>query len=294
MLRPFPHRGFTFLFPFLLIIVLSISLFIIYSFTRPAHKGMVFIRGGSYLMGSNDGLPEEKPVHEVTVHDFWLDSNDVTVADFRKFIQETNYKTDAEKFGNSAVFNLKEKKWELVNGATWQFPLGPQEPKAADDNPVTQVSWNDAMAYCKWKGKRLPTEEEWEYAARGGKNTESKYAWGNSLVVGGKYQANVWEGSFPLTNTNADGFQYTSPVGYFGRTSLGLADMGGNVWQWTSSVFHLYNSDTISDSSRKVIRGGSFLCCINYCHGYRVSSRMWTTQETSMMHIGFRCAMDAR
>lgn len=294
MLNPFRQGRFTLLFSFFLTVVFNISADCIYTFSQAVHPGMILIRGGSYRMGSNEGMPEEKPVHEAAVHDFWLDSNDVTVADFRKFIRETNYKTDAEKFGSAAVFNLKEKKWELVNGATWQFPMGPEVEKAPDNYPVTQVSWNDAMAYCKWSGKRLPTEEEWEYAARGGKNTANKFAWGNSLVMNGKYMANVWEGSFPDTNTNADGFQYSSPVGYFGRNPLGLSDMGGNVWQWTLSIYHGYNSTESKDSTEKVIRGGSFLCCTNYCYGYRVSSRMWTSQETSMMHIGFRCALTAR
>jgi sulfatase modifying factor 1 len=159
---------------------------------------------------------------------------------------------------------------------------------------VTQVSWHDAVAYCAWAGKRLPTEVEWEHAARNGRNGGPQYAWGDALVVAGRYMANTWQGHFPDRNTVDDGYLYTSPVGTFGKTPSGLTDMGGNVWQWCDDWFRPYAArDTPFEptaESEKVLRGGSFLCDPKVCHGFRVSARGHSTAETGLLHVGFRCA----
>jgi sulfatase modifying factor 1 len=161
-----------------------------------------------------------------------IDKNLVTVAEFEEFVKSTGYKTEAEKFGNAAVFDDRSGQWTLVNGADYHFPRGKDKPPCAPDHPVTQVSWNDAHAYARWKGKRLPTQWEWEYAAKNDKQSNDQYTWGTSLVVNGEYKANTWQGSFPAFNTADDGYTYTSPVGAFGENEIGLTDMGGNVWQW--------------------------------------------------------------
>jgi sulfatase modifying factor 1 len=217
------------------------------------------------------------------------------VAQFSKFIEATGYVTDAEKFGNAGVFDFKTGEWKLVEGADWQYPLGPEGPKAKPDHPVTQVSWNDARAYCQWAGRRLPTEIEWEYAAKGGRNSGNKYSWGNNLVVNETYKANVWQGAFPEKFTGKDGYRLTSPVGAFGKTPAGLTDMGGNVWEWTSTTYHLYvhpNRISPKDPNKKVIRGGSFLCDKDVCHGYRVSARQFNTTRSATLNLGFRTAKD--
>jgi sulfatase modifying factor 1 len=204
--------------------------------------------------------------------------------------------TQSERFGASGVFDVKSGTWGLVDGASWRRPLGPSALPAPDDHPVTQVSWNDAVAYCRWAGKRLPTEVEWEHAARGGRSDGPRYAWGDALVVDGRYLANTWQGEFPQRNTAADGWVYTSPVGLFGKTPSGLTDMGGNVWQWCDDWFRPYaqrgSHYTPDAESAKVIRGGSYLCDPKVCHGFRVSARGHSTPETGLGHVGFRCARD--
>lgn len=277
---------------------ISITLFIATTFffissnNLDVPEGMVLIHGGKFLMGSENGLQDEAPIHSEKVKDFYLDKNLVSIKQFEEFVKATGYITDAEKFGNGAVYNFTSKDWELADSADWEFPLGKSFNHSPSDHPVTQVSWQDAMEYCKWAGKRLPTEAEWEFAARQGMNSADRYSWGNELFTQGKFHANVWEGSFPNNNTVSDGFYFTSPVGYFGETRNGLSDMGGNVWQWCSDSYHLYKNKTIPDELTKVLRGGSFLCDSNVCHGYRVSARMYSTQETSTFHVGFRCAKD--
>ena len=260
-------------------------------------EGMVYFAGADILIGSESGLANESPVFETKVKPFFIDKHPVTVAQFRKFVKATGYKTDAEKFGNSALFNYKNLRYELVDSVTWQFPFGSKSSPAEDNHPVTHVSWNDAIAYATWTGKRLPHEYEWEFAARNGKNSSDKYSWGNSLIDrNGAFKANVWQGNFPHTNTEADGFPYTSPVGTFGITSCGMSDMGGNVWEWCGNAYELYPGNPYSyqkDPDVKVIRGGSFMCDSLVCHGYRVSARQFTSRETSNFHMGFRCAMDA-
>ena len=275
-----------------IILFIATTFFFISSNKLDAPEGMVLIHGGKFLMGSENGLQDEAPIHSEKVKDFYLDKNLVSIKQFEEFVKATGYITDAEKFGNGAVYNFTSKEWELADSADWEFPLGKSFNHSPSDHPVTQVSWQDAMEYCKWAGKRLPTEAEWEFAARQGMNSADRYSWGNELFTQGKFHANVWEGSFPINNTVSDGFYFTSPVGYFGETRNGLSDMGGNVWQWCSDSYHLYKNKTIPDELTKVLRGGSFLCDSNVCHGYRVSARMYSTQETSTFHVGFRCAKD--
>lgn len=258
--------------------------------------GMVYVPGGMTQIGSEDGMPFEQPVFEAEVDPFFMDASPVTVAAFRQFVEATGYQTEAERFGDAGVLNPTTHQWELRAGATWHHPLGPGEAAAPDDHPVTQVSWNDAVAYAEWAGKRLPTEIEWEHAARGATNVPQRYAWGSDLVTDGSHRANTWQGSFPTKNTGEDGYLYTSPVGAFGTTDLGLTDMGGNVWEWTQDWFRLYSERdapfTPDASSEKAQRGGSFLCNPSWCHGYRVSGRSHATPETALFHVGFRCVKD--
>lgn len=260
--------------------------------------GMVYVPGGVTRIGSEDGLPHEQPVFEAEVEPFFLDAHPVTVAEFRAFVESTGHVTDAERFGDAGVLDLDTGAWRLVSGATWHHPLGPDGPEAPADHPVTQVSWHDAVAYAEWAGKRLPTEVEWEHAARAGRDARRPYAWGDSLVENGQHRANTWQGVFPAYNTGEDGHLLTSLVGAFGRTELGLMDMGGNVWEWTADWFRSYAERgrpfTPTPESEKAQRGGSFLCHASYCHGYRVSARSHSTPETSLFNVGFRCARDVR
>ena len=262
-----------------------------------APAGMVYFAGGRTRIGSDDGPSAERPAFWADVAPFLLDVHPVTVADFRRFAEATGYVTQSERLGSSGVFDVATGTWSLVDGASWRRPLGPSAAPAPDDHPVTQVSWNDAVAYCRSLGKRLPAEVEWEHAARNGRNAGPTYAWGDALVVDGRYMANTWQGEFPHRNTVADGWLYTSPVGKFGKTPSGLTDMGGNVWQWCDDWYRPYalraRPFTADTESAKVIRGGSFLCDPKVCHGFRVSARGHSTPETGLMHVGFRCARDA-
>lgn len=260
-----------------------------------APDGMVAVPGGTTRIGSRRGAPNERPTFQVEVAPFYLDRHPVTVEAFGAFVAATGHTTDAESFGDGAVLDARAQRWQLVQGATWQHPRGPDAPAAPSDHPVTQVSWRDAQAYCTWAGGRLPTEVEWEHAARDGRNDRDRYSWGTSLASGGTYHANTWNGQFPVRNTGADGYQHTSPVGVFGETPLGLTDMGGNVWEWTGSPYRPYPlpaDDGLQRAAERVQRGGSFLCHDSYCHGYRVSARSHATPETSLFHVGFRCAQD--
>lgn len=217
------------------------------------------------------------------IESFWIDKNLVTVADFKKFVKSTNFKTQAENFGDAGFFDVKTGQWSLKKGATWEFPLGEDFPKAIDNHPVTQVSWNDAVAYCKWAGKRLPTQAEYELAAKNGEESaSSNYSWGENEEENGKYKGNFWQGSFPTVSIVKDGFQYTSPVGFYGKTAIGLTDMGGNVWQWTSEWSQ-------EKPEEKLQCGGSYLCDKAFCHGYQIGKTASSTPETSLMHVGFRC-----
>ncbi len=255
----------------------------------PVQGDMIEVHGGT-LHTVN---PAANSALQISVKTFLLDRDLVTVAQFEQFARKTGYVTDAERFGSGGVFSFEAHEWLLVDGADYRYPFGPDRPRAEANHPVTQVSFNDAQAYAKWKGKRLPTQWEWEHAAKNGEETSEQYTWGKDLVVSGKYKANTWQGSFPYYNSVEDGYQGTSPVGVFGANKIGLTDMGGNVWQWCSDCVEPTGRDEQMDpASRKVLRGGSFLCDPLVCHGFRVTGRSSSTPESSMVHIGFRCAKD--
>lgn len=263
--------------------------------TKKPANNMIYFEGGTFLMGSANGLPQEKPVHEVKLKPFYMDVSPVTVEEFRAFVDSTGFKTEAEKFGDSGVFNLDAGNWELLPGAFWAKPFGPKGPDAEHDHPVTHISWNDAVTYAAWAGKRLPTEAEWEYAARSGKNSGNKFSWGNPVSANGKYFANTWQGTLQAPET-ADGFLYTSPVGVFGTNEAGLTDMGGNVWQWCADTYKSYPGNAMServDPNVKVIRGGSFFFDEYGENSFSVSFRGKNSAETSLFNTGFRCAKDA-
>ncbi len=263
------------------------------------HNGMVMIKGGTFLMGADDGMPYEAPVHEVLSDSFWMDEHEVTVAAFAEFVKATDYQTDAEQFGWSGVFNLKTGAWEHVAEADWQHPEGPDAAPASPVEPVCQVSWGDATAYAKWAGKRLPTEAEWEYAARGGL-VGQRYAWGNELRPGGKPVANWWQGYFPAHNTGEDGFVGRAPVGSFQPNGYGLFDMAGNVWEWCADWYAddyyvqspRVNPDGPAVSKERVMRGGSWMCAENFCTNYRVAARSHATPDSGLNNLGFRCVRD--
>ena len=259
---------------------------------------MVFVEGGRFNFGSNIGLDREKPEREVVIQSFLIDKNLVTVNDFRSFIQRTGYITDAEKFGNAIVYNDSIDIWQLLDEANWQYPLGKNNTIASDDHPVTQVSWFDALAYCKECDKTLPSEVQWEYAASEmGRKKNQRYYWGNDLLVDSKYMCNIWTSGYPDTIGYQDGFKYTSPAGYFEANSLGIFDMAGNVWEWCYN-WHLPYEGNLevfpSDLQGRAQRGGSFLCNSNYCHGYRLSARSATSPESSLFHVGFRCVKNIK
>jgi sulfatase modifying factor 1 len=259
-------------------------------------EGMVYIPGGSNWFGSEDGLANERPVIERDVEPFFMDKHPVTVAEFRAFVDETGYVTETEEIGSGVVFDFERGEWTVVEGANWRYPNGPDGEEAEENHPVRQVSIADAKAYLEWADKRLPTEFEWEHAAKGGKMSEEPYAWGESLVERGEFRANTWNGTFPVRNTGEDGYLQTAPVGEFAISELGLTDMGGNVWEWTDSWYRPYdrlNTEfTPTRQSEKVLRGGSFMCHVSYCHGYRVSARSHTPPDNALFHVGFRGVKD--
>ena len=239
----------------------------------------------------------ERPELRIRLHSCFMDTNPVTAADFRKFVNATGYITDAEKFGNSAIYNFEENKWELIDGANWHFPLGPDNEISTENHPVTHVSWFDANAYAEWSGKRLPTEFEWEHAARKGIPKEWRYTWGTELKDSLGYRANVWQGEFPGQNKGLDGFLLTSPVGHFGKNNMGLSDIGGNIWEWCKDVYGPYPDSPAHievKEENKVLRGGSFMCDSTFCHGYQVTHRNQTSAESSFFHTGFRCVKTIR
>jgi formylglycine-generating enzyme len=308
----------------------------------PPPPGMRSIPGGEFTMGSDD--PDvarvEHPAHRVRVDGFWMDETDVTNAQFRTFVEATGYITTAEKvptleeivqqappgaqFPNkedlvagSLVFtppvypvSLKDVSawWKWTPGADWRHPEGPHSSiDGKDDHPVVQVSWDDAAAYAKWAGKRLPTEAEWERAARGGLDGK-KYVWGDEPFDEKHPQCNNFQGRFPDNNTTKDGYARTSPVKAFKPNGYGLYDMSGNVWQWTADWYlpeayaltadqgvlanptgPEHSFDPRQRPPERVQRGGSFLCCSAYCFNYRPSARIGCTPDTGMSHVGFRC-----
>lgn len=310
---------------------------------------MVLIPGGIFMMGSSGdqwALNWEFPQHKVSVKPFYMDIHEVTNADFEKFITETGYVTTAEKaidwevmkkelppntpkladedlMPGSMVFSAPESvnglqdysqwwRWEI--GANWRHPLGPKSDiKGKEDYPVVHISYDDALAYAQWAGKRLPTEAEWEWAARGGLDNPI-YPWGNEHIDKGAPKANSWTGTFPTQNTEKDGYYYTAPVGSFSPNGYGLYDMAGNVWEICSDWFseNYYQSFTSNQTAmnpqgpaqpyypaeplarKRVVRGGSFLCNDSYCASYRVTARMPYSEDTSMIHTGFRLVKDVK
>lgn len=309
--------------------------------------GMVYIPGGVFEMGADNeqAAADEYPKHKVEVSPFYMDVTEVTNADFKKFVDATGYITTAERkpdwevlkktvppgtpkphdsllVAASLVFtqtngpvNLNEYSqwWSWVQGADWKHPQGPGSTIAGKENyPVVHISWDDAMAYCKWAGKRLPTEAEWEFAARGGL-LNNIYPWGNEHVNAGKPKCNSWEGQFPYLNTRQDGYVTAAPVKSFSPNGYGLYDMAGNVWEWCSDWYDqdYYSSiDKITSinpkgptksfdsrepyTPKRSLRGGSFLCNDAYCSGYRVSRRMKSSPDTGLEHTGFRCVKDTK
>lgn len=309
-------------------------------------NGMVFIKGGTFTMGgdNNQASADEFPKHKVQVDGFWMDATEVTNAQFQKFVEATNYVTTAEKkpdweemkktlppgtpkpsddmmIAASLVFketsgpvdlNDYSQWWNWVPGANWKHPEGPGSSIEGKENyPVVQVSWYDAMAYCKWAGKRLLTEAEWEFAARGGLENNI-YPWGNESINAGKSKANSWGGKFPYYNDKRDGYLKIAPVRSFPANGYGLYDMAGNVWEWCSdwydaNYYKSFNSIAINPEGpaksydpednytpKRSLRGGSFLCNDSYCTGYRVARRMKSSPDTGLEHTGFRCAKDGK
>lgn len=241
--------------------------------------GMVWIAGGH--------LEREGRVADLS--GFYIDSTEVTTAMFREFINATGFKTEAEAYGWSGVFNVKTQTWDPVTGATWEYPKGPDAPKAKDNEPVTQVSWNDATAYAEWAGKRLPTEAEWIWAASQ-RGAQPYLNWGDELIPDGKYMGNWWQGIFPYKDTGDDGFLGIAPVKSFPADPNGLYDVGGNVWEWTKDL--RYPNDQANPNPEMVIKGGSFLCADNYCAGYELDSHQFTPKDSGLNHLGFRCVKD--
>ena len=300
--------------------------------------GMVFIPGGTFRMGSDDHYPEEAPARCVSVDGFWIDATPVTSRQFAEFVKATGYVTAAERplrgddypgvpsqllQPSSLVFvppavevelNHWEQWWQLVFGANWRAPAGPGSV-CGDEHPVVHMTFEDAAAYARWAGKELPTEAEWEFAARGGLDA-AEFAWGNDFMPDNHPMANTWHGRFPMHNTKLDGFERTSPVGYFPANGYGLYDMIGNVWEWTLDFYGPHPPDVHSSSCcvphnprntfaegsydpcqptsrvpRRVIKGGSHLCASNYCRRYRPAARQGQMVDSSASHLGFRCVL---
>ena len=312
---------------------------------RKARPGMAWIPAGTFLMGTNDtaSFPNERPAHRVHVNGFWIDEYDVTNAEFANFVEATGYVTTAERPAKwedlkkelppgtpkpddsalapgSLVFtatsgpvplNDLSAWWRWVPGTNWRHPEGPGSSiQGRENHPVVQVSWYDAAAYAQWAGKRLPTEAEWECAARGGLESK-RYVWGDEFRPGGRYMANTWQGAFPVHDTGEDGFVGTSPVGSFPANGYGLYDMAGNVWQWCSDWYRVdayieaASQNVCRDPAgpaesfdpadpyapKRVVKGGSFLCNPSYCESYRPSARRGTPPDTGSSHTGFRCVI---
>ncbi|XP_023244271.1 sulfatase-modifying factor 1-like [Centruroides sculpturatus] len=278
---------------------------------------MSFIKGGTFQMGTNKPVfiaDGEGPARNVTLTDFYIDRHEVSNRDFEIFVQTTGYITEAQKFGNSFVLDnlISEdtKKritqavaaapwWLPVEGADWQHPEGKDSTiKDRMDHPVIHVSWNDAITYCKWLGKRLPTEAEWEFACRGGLH-DRLFPWGNKLMPKNKHYANIWQGKFPEENTKDDGYFGTAPVTSFPSNKYELKNMVGNVWEWTAdwwtnqhSAKHQKNPSGPTQGKDKVKKGGSYMCHEKFCYRYRCAARSQNTPDSSASNLGFRCAAD--
>ncbi len=277
---------------------------------------MVLLDGGRFLMGSDAaiGYPAdgEGPVRSVTLDSFYIDSYPVTNHQFATFVDATGYRTEAEGFGWSFVFtgHLKGKGvtaqtvpnlawWHRADGACWRHPEPDCSIATRELCPVVHVSWNDARAYAEWAGKRLPTEAEWEYAARGGLE-QKLYPWGDELTPGGRHLCNIWQGEFPTRDTAEDGFSAPCPVDAFPPNGYGIYSIVGNVWEWCedwfSCDFHRIgtriNPVGPPTGAAKVMKGGSYLCHASYCNRYRVAARTSNTPDSSTTNIGFRCVRD--
>lgn len=304
--------------------------------------GMVWIAAGEFTMGTESelGWPDEKPTHRVRVDGFWIDLTEVTNIQFARFVEATGYVTTAEKVpsfqeiiaqappgttvppkenlvAGSLVFTMTDKPvdlqaysqwWKWTPGANWKHPEGPDSNlDGREQHPVVQVSWDDAVAYARWSGKRLPTEAEWEFAARGGL-IDKPYVWGDDPPSDSRVFANIWQGAFPYSNSKTDGFVRTAPVRSFKPNGYGLFDMSGNVWEWCSDAYDYdayarrAQAGVISNprversfdprnprSASRAQRGGSFLCNDQYCSRYRPSARHGLSPDTGMSHVGFRC-----
>ncbi len=292
---------------------------------------MVYIQGGTFSMGEeNSDFYEEKPVEDVTISSFCIDRHEVTNAEFKQFVEDTGYLTIAERPLSIEQFpNLSEAErkagslvfkppasgieqvaylswWKWVQGANWQHPYGVDSNiKGKEDHPVVHISYLDAVAYAEWAGKELPTESQWEYAARGGLEKQ-KYVWGNEYSA---TKANTWQGIFPFTNIKTDGYLGTAPVGSFPPNGYGLVDMAGNVWEWTKDYYQVTREDMAHQTDPQgakigydpkkpeeigthVIKGGSYLCAPNYCSRYRPSARESQSPDTGTTHIGFRLVVN--
>ena len=273
---------------------------------------LVSLAGGTFLMGSEDADANpgdgEGPVRPVTVAPFRVAATTVTTAQFADFVDDTGYLTGAERYGWSFVFaaflppHLRRGAqrpsaapwWCRVEGASWQRPEGPgSDCQDRLDHPVVHVDHGDALAYCAWAGLRLPTEAEWEHAARGGLE-QARFAWGDELLPGGEHQCNIWQGRFPTHNTQDDGYAGTAPAKSFRPNGFGLYNVAGNVWEWCSDVWSVPGrpAPSVPDAPR-VMRGGSYLCHDSYCNRYRVAARTSNDPGSSSGNVGFRCAADA-
>jgi formylglycine-generating enzyme len=300
----------------------------------PAPKGMVWIPPGKFWMGSAETFPDTKPVHEVYLDGFWMDQTEVTNAQFAEFVKATGYVTVAEKkpdakdfpgaapemlVPGSVVFTPPKEEvgldnhlqwWRYVPGADWRHPEGPGSTIGGrEHHPVVHVCWFDAVAYAEWAQKRLPTEAEWEYAARGGLDRK-RYVWGDELRPGGKWMANIWQGRFPVENTAEDGYTRTAPVASFPPNGYGLYDMSGNVWEWCADWYRpdTYRAGLVRNpkgpddsydplepgTPKRVQRGGSFLCSDQYCVRYLPAGRGKGAPDTGNSHVGFRCVRSPR
>lgn len=284
---------------------------------RETPAGMVWIPGGTFAMGSEHGAPDERPVRPVRVGGFWMDATEVTNAQFAAFVHATGYVTAAERatadapagalvfVGAGADGSRVLENWEFRAGADWGHPEGPGSGLDGRwDHPVVHVSWDDAAAYARWAGKSLPTEAEWEFAARGGLEGVD-YPWGAERTPQGAWRHNVWQGDFPRRNLRRDGHAATAPVRSFPPNAYGLYEISGNVWEWCADWYRpdAYASAAADDPQgpassfdpqepeihKRVLRGGSFLCSEQYCTGYRVSARMKSAPDTGLCHTGFRC-----
>ncbi|MGY6655404.1 formylglycine-generating enzyme family protein [Amycolatopsis sp. TRM77291] len=264
---------------------------------------LIKLPGGAFRMGTADpdGFPDDRegPVREVTVAPFAIDAHCVSNARFAEFISATGYSTDAEQFGWSYVFakflpgQLRKHSprpqqtpwWCAVSGAHWRRPEGlGSDLNGRWNHPAVHISWNDATAYCTWAGRRLPTEAEWEYAARGGLD-QARYPWGNELTPNGRHRCNIWQGRFPVHNTADDGYTGTAPVDAYEPNGFGLYNVAGNAWEWCADPFD-------PTDSQRAMRGGSYLCHDSYCNRYRVAARTANSPDSSSGNVGFRTAAD--